>query len=918
VEASNDERRRKLRRVARAALRSSGTAAARELALLGSYSSGELGSRSQGEFASARSDMAAFLFLVHSLAADLLHSEGKAHAAAKKAAAEAAAWGRTKIAFAEEPEESDDEESAEGGYSGHGMWAPLLARSPAAAAGQRRMRWEAGAGRRGGLSSLAAEMRQLGAAGASALGLHVVRLRGAARKRGRIALKVSLSFVPALAASVYLLGCDCTFVGTVAYICSYGSQYAGGSLRRAVLRGVGVATGVAAGATLAAMLHGLLRLSGLEAGSTWHAALVCIAGTLLIAGWVCPSLVLHFRGGPYAYASLCAAFTAMKFVLWGFSGGISANTTVMYTMYACLLTVSVEIGVLPVDASDLLRSRLAAALAGASAALSALVTSAVEQAPSQAAAELPISLQAAREALQCARDSADEHRHRALPDLTEHLKQAGTYDKYLEWRAGYLNWRRRGTKGSHGELTSTILHRELASPDTSSGGSHEPATAHRPSPPHLASLAETGDDDEAAGGGGMKREGEAQRQYARLSEAFTPAAVNAAPADAEVLEPIAAVPLPALHAMTADPADVSSKVYLSATDPAFTEGIVKLEEMLADGPGRKGAEGSPCLGSGAGAGFFGAPVGQLDPDSAAKLPMLARVLSASLHGDRAPAEAEDTLAPGEASRPAWSSEQPEVPLSPCVSLTDVQSLLEEIGVALLPAENLALQAAERLDAKQVDVHAWRSLAGRLAIVRLRMQVLASIALRLRRGVCVAELLGGPGEDEAAAGLVAAFGMALAAARSAVFSGVAPSPRDAATLEARLQDSAMMLVRALAQRPPQQLPAAREGGLTSEVLVGTAGTTLAALLRDAAEVLAQAVLLAGPPAEVRAAGEPLEASRPCSALGGPPSALDLPDLTDRLRELGMYEEYTRWRDGYLRWRTGKASGAHGEITKDTTT
>merc|ERR1719401_1364666 len=39
--------------------------------------------------------------------------------------------------------------------------------------------------------------------------------------------------------------------------------------------------------------------------------------------------------------------------------------------------------------------------------------------------------------------------------------------------------------------------------------------------------------------------------------------------------------------------------------------------------------------------------------------------------------------------------------------------------------------------------------------------------------------------------------------------------------------------------------------------------------------------------------------------------DLPDLTDRIVSLGLYEEYLRFRQGYLNWRQGRSRGARGE-------
>uniref|UniRef100_A0A6U6K6Y3 Uncharacterized protein n=1 Tax=Zooxanthella nutricula TaxID=1333877 RepID=A0A6U6K6Y3_9DINO len=43
--------------------------------------------------------------------------------------------------------------------------------------------------------------------------------------------------------------------------------------------------------------------------------------------------------------------------------------------------------------------------------------------------------------------------------------------------------------------------------------------------------------------------------------------------------------------------------------------------------------------------------------------------------------------------------------------------------------------------------------------------------------------------------------------------------------------------------------------------------------------------------------------------------ELPDLTQRLKEQGIYGEYVTWRDNYMRWRKGEAKGAKGENTAD---
>lgn len=46
-----------------------------------------------------------------------------------------------------------------------------------------------------------------------------------------------------------------------------------------------------------------------------------------------------------------------------------------------------------------------------------------------------------------------------------------------------------------------------------------------------------------------------------------------------------------------------------------------------------------------------------------------------------------------------------------------------------------------------------------------------------------------------------------------------------------------------------------------------------------------------------------------------SVSDLPDLTSRIQSMGLYEEYQRFRDGYLRWRGQGHQGARGEHTAE---
>lgn len=45
---------------------------------------------------------------------------------------------------------------------------------------------------------------------------------------------------------------------------------------------------------------------------------------------------------------------------------------------------------------------------------------------------------------------------------------------------------------------------------------------------------------------------------------------------------------------------------------------------------------------------------------------------------------------------------------------------------------------------------------------------------------------------------------------------------------------------------------------------------------------------------------------------------LVDLTSRLEEAGIYEDYLRFQKGYLKWRRGAARGAKGELTKSNVT
>jgi len=79
------------------------------------------------------------------------------------------------------------------------------------------------------------------------------------------------------------------------------------------------------------------------------------------------------------------------------------------------------------------------------------------------------------------------------------------------------------------------------------------------------------------------------------------------------------------------------------------------------------------------------------------------------------------------------------------------------------------------------------------------------------------------------------------------------------------------------------------------------------------------------------GSPLQSPRPTSLSGsstgksfggivcnGSPTEgtinvqADLPDLSQRLKDCGVYEDYLKWQQGYRRWRSGSAQGAQGEV------
>ncbi|CAE7230602.1 unnamed protein product, partial [Symbiodinium pilosum] len=258
----------------------------------------------------------------------------------------------------------------------------------------------------------------------------------ATRTRGRSAIKVSLSY--GLAFFIDLsYGFDSVLVCSVGYLSSYGSQYAGGSLRRATSRGVGVA----AGATVGSLLR---HLSLAEEGAL-PVTLACIGV------WAFATMLVYFRKGPYAYVGFCAAFTAIKFLSCLPGSSMQLATTVTSTMYACLLAAVVELTVLPVDARDLLQFRVASSLLGMSLVLPALATADGSQQVTMPSKGVDTSISSISFTGRKGVTAVPV----PLPDLTDRLRELGAYEKYLEWRDGYLRWRQGNHRGSKGEVTES-------------------------------------------------------------------------------------------------------------------------------------------------------------------------------------------------------------------------------------------------------------------------------------------------------------------------------------------------------------------------------------------------------------------------------------------------------------------------------
>ncbi|CAE8644135.1 unnamed protein product [Polarella glacialis] len=883
-----DERRRHLRQASSAALGDS-SLAAQELLLLGQFQHAE-GSSGQGmsigEFASARSDMAAFLFLVHSLAADLLRRSNLDLGPGQEFEGLEMDENQSIYSPSPRPHGALDAECQLAD-----LRPPLLQRSgppefeeqfdphlrnlsPSQLAAQtsRRVRWalEAGA--------------------------------AAVQQRWHVAVKVSISFTVCLATSIYWLNLDSTLVCSVAYLCSYGSQYAGGSLRRSVLRAVGVASGATAGSALQQVG---LQLSISLGDADWAQPCVLLFALVSMALGVFLGMLLAFHGGQYSYIGEIFSLFLVKFLASPTVGSIKFGPTVETTMYACMLAVLVEMCVMPVDAQDLLRARLAAAHAGVAAALPALVTSSVDESdradvtfPRLKSTDLcngsPLSTLGSPHTAASQAGIAGKVNH-SLPDLTERLKEAGIYDKYLSWSEGYKKWRTGAGKGAKGEL------RDETQPSNSSYTVVSTAKDSGIVPRQLA--------------GALENTLVSSPEVAALS--FAPAVMPGIPQRA-VLEPIAEARR--ISKKTIGYIEGQVEVRRASSETLGSSDACGIQ-LVVDSGGNSEAQSVCRTNLEVPSGYVqGVEPASLDPVAAVRLPTLAVLLNrantkvfeshdaaagadtdvgtsyASLdeltmqsrQGTQASEDecggfAQPALAPNVSNVSAITA-----PTTITILLADVEELLDEISVVLAPAAELVRQAAERLDSERVDAHAWCALADKLNIMRLRLSLLARLALRLRHGVSVTDLLGGPGAEPAAEALISAFCAALEAATSAVAGGPAPTPRVCARLEAELRASAAGLAVALGRRRVRRHR--RRSAVAAEVLAGTAGHALTALLRDAAQVLALATAVAGP------CPEPVSSA-----------ADDLPDLTERLKQQGQYEKYLEWREGYMKWRTGGTSG-----------
>lgn len=752
-------RRKILLEAARSALQKSRNAA-QEILNLRHFQSHDamLGTNS---FASARSEMASFLFLVHVLATELLQSESSFLRKALKQRD-----GSRILA--------GDEEEGLASLTGFSTW--HLSRESRTTAEFRHLTSPL-LPRRGSSSSVNAApptCYDLLAAISS-------KLHTAVSLRWRCSLKVSLSYCLGLILD-FNNGLGGVMVCTVSYLCSYGSQYSGGSLRRAISRGVGVSAGATVGSVLRTLCIWSRDLPG-----TWDLSIVVTL--LIILGWTFLSTLVNFRGGPYAYAGFCAAFTAIKFLSSTGPGGVlQLSATITSCMWACLLVVLVETCVLPVDARDLLQGRVVAALMGVRAVLPALVSADESLVKNVKEDYGPYGFGPGAGVS-------------SWPDLTERLKKVGAYEKYLEWREGYMRWRMGESNGAKGEIVVDTKAAPMA-----------------------------------------------------------PKAPNAKLSKAKLLR---------------DDSDLGT---FQPRDPAPHLASKNLEENTP----KEGVQ------------LMMAPV---KGDIVADMPEVAAVL----HPVAVPSLKELLSEEGD-----WQRQESESRGKPMtVSLASIQEVLDEIRDALAPIEELALQAAERLDGLKLDGNAWCSLADRLRIMRLWLSVLGRIAKRLGHGCSLTDLIGAD-NTAAAEDLLNTVRATLAAAVSSV-AGDVPLAAECAKLEVRLRSSRQGLLAALGRHASQG-----RSELAAEVLALSAGHALMALLADAGRCLALSVRMASS-AEDEASPSPYESPLPRET-----SISMLPDLTERLKQQGQYEKYVKWRDGYRQWRSGGISGSKGEIVENSTT
>lgn len=1009
-----DDRRKRLMNATHKAVRNS-SFAAQELLLLGLYMNTEDSGISVRELVTARSDMAAFLFLVHALAADLLKAE----------AATVQAVGRTKIMGAKVW--ARDEETGELGEPAHPpvplglglLEVPLLLRTPSSHSNtdvveavsldqlhpgpsdaNPEIRTKALESIRRAIATPALVIPQAIVGFETLIFSARLSAMDAWRQRWRVALKVSLSFMVGFVGAVYVFELNVQMLCTVTILSNYGSQYDGGSLRRAMQRSVGTAAGATLGSALEQafvmcfsqakwLAHLPLGRNGPEVArpdgtaldSMAYQGLALTVSLSLMSGMVVTGLVLMHKGGPHAYTGFVFALFALKSLLCSDVWCASMSDAIKFNMYACLVVVSIEMGVLPVCAGDLLRARLAGACTGAATVLSALISTGVEADDANNSSALEPELSKSTSALR--QFQADEdptpalkmlqkagsynylHPQRVeiemeptteLPDLTDRLRAMGMYDKYRDWRGSYLKWRTGSGHGAKGELNSETAR---AAPGAIGGSTGATASDANPAAP-ADGAAPTGLTRRASPAERGEQFKVQQRELATFTGSKFAADLPVAARDS-IMEPIAAVALPAAPVCEGDIRGVPeiverekscgelNKTLLLEEDAAFTQAQATINEAMMESA-REQEMDDRVLADAA---------KRLTSD----LPGLADLLQqqhaltkqqAVPHSSDAnsaePAQSVDEdrqSSGGEGLMVAKATVTP----TTRVSFADVQALLDLINDAVVSADDLAAQAAEGLDSGRTDPHDWCQLAGVLGMMRLRLSLLSRIAHRLRHGLSMADLMGG--ELLAAKRLMRAFGATLAAATCTVAGAPAPPPRTCADLEAKLHSSGEALVSALAMRlPPERQgprlsPDCKE--VAAEILAGTTGHTLCALLGDAAELLALACAVSStaagtagqqPDSNVSSAlfGQGVDGRTPVAdtadgagaalaagadarnavAAGSGGSMLDLPDLTERLKEAGMYEKYVAWREGYMQWRCGAGKGSKGEIVESSTT